>query len=65
MANPTALKLLIFGGNGVLGTAIANKFKAEGYEVTFGVRKVTNSADQFQLPITDESSARAAKGSII
>ena len=50
MTTPAALKLLIFGGNGVLGTAIANKFKAEGYEVTFGVRKVTNSVDQFQLP---------------
>ena len=64
MANPTALKLLIFGGNGVLGTAIANKFKAEGYEVTFGVRKVTNSADQFQLPLTDEPVPELIKGQL-
>ena len=64
MANPTALKLLIFGGNGVLGTAIANKFKAEGYEVTFGVRKVTNSADQFQLPLTDEPVPELLKGQL-
>ena len=64
MTTPAALKLLIFGGNGVLGTAIANKFKAEGYEVTFGVRKVTNSADQFQLPLTDGPVPELLKGQL-
>ena len=35
-------KLLIFGGTGALGTAIAQKFSNEGYEVIYGVRKVTD-----------------------
>jgi uncharacterized protein YbjT (DUF2867 family) len=53
MSNSTPLKLLLLGGTGALGAAIADKYKAEGYEVTFGVRTLTNPADQFLLPITE------------
>ena len=45
-------KLLIFGGTGALGTAIAQKFSDEGYEVIFGVRKITDGKVQFQVPLT-------------
>lgn len=45
-------KLLIFGGTGALGTAIAQKFSNEGYEVIYGVRKITDSKVQFQAPLT-------------
>ena len=44
-------KLLIFGGTGALGTAIAQKFSEEGYEVIFGVRTITNGKNQFQVPL--------------
>lgn len=45
-------KLLIFGGTGALGTAIAQKFSDEGYEVIYGVRKITDGKVQFQVPLT-------------
>jgi len=45
-------KLLIFGGTGALGTAIAQKFSNEGYEVIYGVRTITNGKVQFQVPLT-------------
>ena len=45
-------KLLIFGGTGALGTAIAQKFSSEGYEVTYGVRTITDGKVQFQVPLT-------------
>ena len=45
-------KLLIFGGTGALGTAIAQKFSGEGYEVIYGVRTVTDGKVQFQVPLT-------------
>ena len=45
-------KLLIFGGTGALGTAIAQKFSNEGYEVIYGVRTITDSKVQFQVPLT-------------
>ena len=45
-------KLLIFGGTGALGTAIAQKFSEEGYEVIFGVRTITDGKVQFQVPLT-------------
>jgi NAD(P)-dependent dehydrogenase (short-subunit alcohol dehydrogenase family) len=45
-------KLLIFGGTGALGTAIAQKFSNEGYEVIYGVRKITDGKVQFQVPLT-------------
>ena len=46
-------KLLIFGGTGTLGAAIAAKYETNGYQVTYGVRSITNPANQFQLPLTD------------
>ena len=58
------LKLLIFGGSGVLGTAIADKYQANGYKVTFGVRKITNPANQFELPLTDVDVPELLKGEI-
>jgi 3-oxoacyl-[acyl-carrier protein] reductase len=45
-------KLLIFGGTGALGTAIAQKFTDEGYEVIYGVRTITDGKVQFQVPLT-------------
>jgi hypothetical protein len=45
-------KLLIFGGTGALGTAIAQKFSDEGYEVIYGVRTITDAKVQFQVPLT-------------
>ena len=57
-------KLLIFGGTGALGSAIAEKFAVEGYEVTFGVRKITNPANQFLLPITDGPVPELLKGQL-
>ena len=45
-------KLLIFGGTGALGTAIAQKFSDEGYEVIYGVRTITDGKVQFQVPLT-------------
>jgi len=57
-------KLLIFGGTGVLGAAIADKYQANGYQVTFGVRKITNPVNQFQLPITDSDVPELLKGEL-
>jgi NAD(P)-dependent dehydrogenase (short-subunit alcohol dehydrogenase family) len=64
MANSTSLKLLIFGGSGVLGGAIAEKFKNHNYKVTYGVRTVINPAEQFLLPITDGPVPELLKGEL-
>ena len=64
MSTPASLKLLIFGGTGVLGNAIAEKFKAQGYKVTYGVRTLTNPSEQFQLPITDGPVPDLLKGEL-
>jgi 3-oxoacyl-[acyl-carrier protein] reductase len=64
MSTSSNLKLLIFGGTGVLGTAIADKFKEKGYEVTYGVRKVTNPKDQFLLPVTESPVPDLLKGQL-
>jgi len=64
MSNPAPLKLLIFGGTGVLGNAIADKFKAQGYKVIYGVRTLTNPGEQFQLPITDGPVPDLLKGEL-
>jgi 3-oxoacyl-[acyl-carrier protein] reductase len=58
------LKLLIFGGTGVLGKAIANKFSDNGYEITYGVRKVTDPKSQFLLPITEGPVPDLLKGQL-
>ncbi|CAB4582974.1 unannotated protein [freshwater metagenome] len=64
MSTAASLKLLIFGGTGVLGNAIADKFKAQGYKVTYGVRTLTNPSEQFQLPITDAPVPELLKGEL-
>jgi 3-oxoacyl-[acyl-carrier protein] reductase len=64
MSSPASLKLLIFGGTGVLGNAIADKFKAQGYKVIYGVRTLTNPGEQFQLPITDGPVPDLLKGEL-
>ena len=57
-------KLLIFGGTGTLGAAIAAKYETNGYQVTYGVRSITNPANQFQLPLTDGPVPDLLKGEI-
>ena len=57
-------KLLIFGGTGVLGAAIAAKYEANGYQITYGVRTITNPANQFQLPLTDGPVPDLLKGEL-
>jgi hypothetical protein len=57
-------KLLIFGGTGVLGAAIAAKYEANGYQVTYGVRSITNPANQFQLPLSDGPVPDLLKGEL-
>ena len=57
-------KLLIFGGTGVLGAAIAAKYEANGYQITYGVRTITNPANQFQLPLTEGPVPDLLKGEL-
>jgi len=57
-------KLLIFGGTGVLGAAIAAKYETNGYQVTYGVRTVSSPANQFQLPLTDGPVPDLLKGEL-
>jgi NAD(P)-dependent dehydrogenase (short-subunit alcohol dehydrogenase family) len=56
--------LLIFGGTGALGSAIAQKFQVNGYQVIYGVRTISNPSDQFQLPLTDGSVPELLKGEL-
>jgi len=57
-------KLLIFGGTGVLGSAIAEKYQANGYQLTYGVRKISNPDNQFLLPLTDGPVPELLKGQL-
>lgn len=57
-------KLLIFGGTGVLGAAIAEKYQANEYQVTFGVRKISNPDNQFLLPLTEGPVPELLKGQL-
>ena len=57
-------KLLIFGGTGALGTAIAQKFSGEGYEVIYGVRTITDAKNQFQVPLTTAPVPKILKGEL-
>ena len=57
-------KLLIFGGTGVLGAAIAEKYQANEYQVTYGVRKISNPDNQFLLPLTEEPVPELLKGQL-
>jgi NAD(P)-dependent dehydrogenase (short-subunit alcohol dehydrogenase family) len=45
--------LLILGSTGALGGAILEKYRAEKWDVTCGVRKVVNDCD-IQLPLTSD-----------
>jgi NAD(P)-dependent dehydrogenase (short-subunit alcohol dehydrogenase family) len=57
-------KLLIFGGTGVLGSAIAEKYQVNGYQVTYGVRKISNPDNQFLLPLSEEPVPELLKGQL-
>ena len=57
-------KLLIFGGTGVLGAAIAAKYETNGYQITYGVRTISNPANQFQLPLSDGPVPDLLKGEL-
>ena len=57
-------KLLIFGGTGVLGSAIAEKYQANGYQLTYGVRKISNPDIQFLLPLSEEPVPELLKGQL-
>lgn len=57
-------KLLIFGGTGVLGAAIAEKYQANDYQVTYGVRKISNPDNQFLLPLSEEPVPEPLKGQL-
>jgi len=57
-------QLLIFGGTGVLGSAIAEKYQANGYQVTYGVRKISNPDNQFLLPLNEEPVPELLKGQL-
>ena len=57
-------KLLIFGGTGVLGAAIAAKYETNDYQITYGVRTITNPANQFQLPLSDGPVPDLLKGEL-
>lgn len=57
-------KLLIFGGTGVLGGAIAEKYQANEYQVTYGVRKISNPDNQFLLPLTEGPVPELLKGQL-
>ena len=57
-------KLLIFGGTGVLGAAIAEKYQANEYQVTYGVRKISNPDNQFLLPLTEGPVPELLKGQL-
>jgi len=57
-------KLLIFGGTGALGAAIAAKYEANGYQIIYGVRTISNPANQFQLPLTDGPVPDLLKGEL-
>ena len=45
--------LLIFGSTGALGSAISDKFKAQGYQITYAVRKPIADSNHFLLPISN------------
>ena len=57
-------KLLICGGTGALGRAIAQKYQANDYQVTYGVRTISNPSDQFKLPLTDGPVPELLKGEL-
>ena len=47
-----------------LGAAIAAKYETNGYQITYGVRTITNPANQFQLPLTEGPVPDLLKGEL-
>ena len=48
----------------MLGSAIAEKYQANGYQVTYGVRKISNPDNQFLLPLSEEPVPELLKGQL-
>ena len=48
----------------MLGAAIAEKYQANEYQVTYGVRKISNPDNQFLLPLTDGPVPELLKGQL-
>jgi len=48
----------------VLGSAIAEKYQANDYQVTYGVRKISNPDNQFLLPLSEEPVPELLKGQL-
>jgi len=48
----------------VLGSAIAEKYQANGYQLTYGVRKISNPDNQFLLPLSEEPVPELLKGQL-
>ena len=48
----------------MLGSAIAEKYQANGYQVTYGVRKISNPDNQFLLPLNEEPVPELLKGQL-
>lgn len=48
----------------MLGSAIAEKYQANDYQVTYGVRKISNPDNQFLLPLSEEPVPELLKGQL-
>ncbi len=48
----------------MLGSAIAEKYQANGYQLTYGVRKISNPDNQFLLPLSEEPVPELLKGQL-
>ena len=48
----------------MLGSAIAEKYQANGYQPTYGVRKISNPDNQFLLPLSEEPVPELLKGQL-
>ena len=48
----------------MLGAAIAEKYQANEYQVTYGVRKISNPDNQFLLPLSEEPVPDLLKGQL-
>ena len=48
----------------MLGAAIAEKYQANEYQVTYGVRKISNPDNQFLLPLSEEPVPELLKGQL-
>ena len=48
----------------MLGSAIAEKYQANGYQLSYGVRKISNPDNQFLLPLSEEPVPELLKGQL-